>query len=307
MKVNSEISLNPNKDCMVTVIYTTYNHENYVGIALESFISQLTNFKYEIIVHDDASTDKTPEIIRRYELEHPELFTVIYQKENQWKKKEKHMWTDITFPKAQGKYIAICDGDDYWLDSYKLQKQFDFMEKNPEYMFCFHNAIREFENSRSKPSLFNQLDESKIHDFKSLVQRDWYIATSTLFFRNIIQNYPSWYSKVGGNNDYALELILSAHGPFYFMHDLMSIYRILPNSISSEFGKNRVFLFKSLIYVLNNVKELFPIEDQHIFQDRIEQLEKEQNRIQLNIDYPILQILNITTYKRLLRRFFHVK
>ena len=118
---------------LVSILCDTFNHEKYISQALDGFIMQQTSFPFEIIVHDDASTDNTAQIIREYELKYPDLFVPIYQTENQFSKPEVNIWTDITFPKARGKYIALCEGDDYWTDPLKLQKQVDFLEENPEY------------------------------------------------------------------------------------------------------------------------------------------------------------------------------
>lgn len=120
----------------VSVVCITYNHEKYIEKALESFVTQKTNFPFEIIVHDDASTDGTADIIRRYEKEYPQLIKPIYETENQYHKQN---WSSIKKqygPLIKGKYIALCDGDDYWIDDHKLQKQFDYMEAHPDCSFC---------------------------------------------------------------------------------------------------------------------------------------------------------------------------
>ena len=117
---------------LVSIICSTYNHEAYIAQCLDGFLIQQTTFPFEILVHDDASTDNTPYIIHEYEYKHPQIIKPIYQKENQYSQGE-----DIFFKyqcsRAQGKYIAICEGDDYWIDPLKLQKQVDFLEQNPDY------------------------------------------------------------------------------------------------------------------------------------------------------------------------------
>ena len=116
---------------LVSIICPTFNHEEYIRKTLYSFLSQKTNFSFEIIVHDDASTDKTLEIVKEFELNYPNLFNNIYQTDNQFSKDPSSV-SRIMFAKAKGKYIALCEGDDYWIDPYKLQKQVDFLEKNNE-------------------------------------------------------------------------------------------------------------------------------------------------------------------------------
>lgn len=124
---------------MVSIVVATYNHEKYISTAIESFLMQRCDFKVEILINDDASTDKTAEIVRSYEQNYPNLFRNFYQFENQYSKGKKP-WIDILFPTSKGKYIAICEGDDYWTDPFKLQKQVDFLEKRKEFGFCFHEV-----------------------------------------------------------------------------------------------------------------------------------------------------------------------
>lgn len=123
----------------VSVFCLAYNHEKYIRHTLDGFVIQKTNFKFEVLVHDDASTDSTATIIREYEEKYPDIIKPIYQTENQYSKKVK-ITLDILFPKAQGEYIAWCEGDDYWIDPLKLQKQYDVMEAHPECSICLHKV-----------------------------------------------------------------------------------------------------------------------------------------------------------------------
>lgn len=127
-------------EIMVSICCLTYNHEKFIKDALEGFVNQKTSFKYEILIHDDASTDGTVEIIKEYEKKYPDLIKPIYQKENQYSKKIRATLT-YQFPRANGKYIAMCEGDDYWIDENKLQKQFDILEKNNDISLCVHDSI----------------------------------------------------------------------------------------------------------------------------------------------------------------------
>ena len=118
---------------MVSIICNVYNHEKYVREALESFVMQKTDFAYEVLVHDDASTDHSADIIREYEKQYPDIMKPIYQTVNQYSKCS--ITRTYQVPRAKGKYIAFCEGDDFWNDPYKLQKQFDEMEKHPDKLF----------------------------------------------------------------------------------------------------------------------------------------------------------------------------
>lgn len=124
-----------NKAPLVSIVCDTYNHAPFVRDALDSFLAQKTSFPIEIIVHDDASTDGTADIIREYEREHPDLFRCVYRTENIYQKDPKIL-EHYVFPLARGKYIAICEGDDYWTNPDKLEKQISYMEAHPDCTLC---------------------------------------------------------------------------------------------------------------------------------------------------------------------------
>ena len=128
------------QEIMVSVICNTYNHEKYIASALEGFVMQKTNFAFEILVHDDASTDSTADIIRDFEKKYPDLILPIYQTENQYSRGG-GITKRFQIPRARGKYLAFCEGDDYWTDPLKLQKQVTFMELHYEYSVCFHRCV----------------------------------------------------------------------------------------------------------------------------------------------------------------------
>jgi glycosyltransferase involved in cell wall biosynthesis len=130
---------------LVSICCTTYNHEKYIRDAIEGFLMQKTTFPVEILIHDDASTDKTAQIVKEYAENHSDLIITIFQTENQYSQGIKP-WPNFVFPRARGKYIALCEGDDYWTDPLKLQKQVDFLEEYTEYNICFHNVKVYIEN-----------------------------------------------------------------------------------------------------------------------------------------------------------------
>ena len=217
----------------VSICCITYNHDNYIRDALEGFIMQKTDFEFEIIIHDDASTDLTATIIREFENNHPDVFTCIYQKENQWSKGIKPSPT-YGWPKAKGKYIALCEGDDYWTDPYKLQKQVDFLEANEGYSLCFHRFFIIDEESKSL-SPFIRKQSSTIVDF---AQMRIPIQPLTTMFRNELKPIiPADYIlRMTGAN--FLFLRLAEIGKFKYMKDPMAVYRIHSGGIWS--GKNRL-------------------------------------------------------------------
>ena len=136
-------------DIIVTIQCLAYNHEAYIRQCLDGFVKQKTNFRFEAIIHDDASNDKTPEIIKEYAKKYPDIIKPILETDNQYSKKDGSL-EKIIRSHTYGKYVAMCEGDDYWIDEYKLQKQVDFLEKNKSYVLS-HTAFIyqiEYENNR---------------------------------------------------------------------------------------------------------------------------------------------------------------
>ena len=138
--------MNDMEQPMVTVWCLTYNQKDFIRDALDGFVMQKTSFPYEVIVHDDASTDGTTDIVRDYAAKYPEVIKPMVETENQWQKGGlKHIISILNEKHRRGKYIAFCEGDDYWTDSEKLQRQVDFLESHPDYSMCFHSAKKKFE------------------------------------------------------------------------------------------------------------------------------------------------------------------
>ena len=171
---------------LVSISCLTYNHAPYIKQTIDGFLMQKTNFDFEILIHDDASNDGTAKIIQEYESKYPNLIKPIYQKENQWSKGRKGSAV-FNFPRAKGKYIAMCEGDDYWTDPLKLQKQVDFLEENEDIIACGtqFNQLKNDILIKTKPTtntrFFNHYD----------VISGYKISTLTTLFRNnfIIPNY----------------------------------------------------------------------------------------------------------------------
>lgn len=210
----------------VTVICKTYNQDLYISKCLESLVSQKTNFNYEIIVHDDASTDSTADIVREYEKKYPNLIKAIYQTENQYSQRINSTLKYI-FPMAKGEYIAHCEGDDFWVDHYKLQKQFDFMEANPEYVLCGHAAYYASENGNLlKNDFFRAYNNSGEVPIEELLN-GWKMATNSLFYRFSARGADDIPFKGDcPNGDFALMIHMALKGKIYYIDELMSAYRV---------------------------------------------------------------------------------
>ena len=138
---------------LVSISIITYNQKDFIRQTLDGILMQKTNFAFEVLIHDDCSTDGTTEIIKEYEEKYPEIIRPIYEEENQFSK-GKGIVRNFIFPRVQGKYIAFCEGDDYWTDENKLQKQVDFLEANPDYTVCFHRVKKIYEPKIHEDEVF---------------------------------------------------------------------------------------------------------------------------------------------------------
>ena len=125
---------------MVSICCITFNHRHYIGRAIEGFLKQETDFQYEVIIHDDASTDGTSEIVSQYSERFSDKIFPIIQSENQYSKGIR-IGAKYNYPRVRGKYVALCEGDDYWTDPKKLQWQVDYLERNPAIAMCTHEVL----------------------------------------------------------------------------------------------------------------------------------------------------------------------
>lgn len=209
---------------MVSICCATYNHEKYIRKAIESFLAQKTSFPFEILIHDDASTDGTADIICYYQKRYPNIIRPIYQNENQYSKGKKILY-EFLFPKARGKYIAICEGDDYWVDQNKLQLQYKHMEEKSNCTLCFHAAIEVTTNGSLIREIrqYQQEQYGQIND--AILRGGGYCPTASLFFRREhVKKMPDFYLKAK-TGDYPLQVFLASKGDIYYINKCMSAYR----------------------------------------------------------------------------------
>lgn len=247
----------------VSVCCTTYNQEDYIAEAIESFLMQKTTFAYEIIIHDDASTDRTAEIIKGYAKKFPDKITAILQKENQYSKQVK-IGNTFIYPIAKGKYYASCEGDDYWTDSYKLQKQYEYMESHPECTMCIHNAYIVTED---KSITFVSNPISKVEcDFgieEAIMGVGIRVATNSFFCRaDILKGEYPQFVKIAPAGDYVRPILMALNGSIHYMPEKMSAHRMLAkNSFSSTMGSGKestarwTFFYDKLEEALDSLDE----------------------------------------------------
>ena len=211
---------------LVSIICDSYNHEHFLHDSIEGFLMQNVKFEYEILIHDDASTDKSQVIIREYTEKYPDRIFPIIQVENQYSKGV-GIWNTYQFSRVRGKYVALCEGDDYWIDSNKLQKQVDFLETHPDYSMCFHNALEHFEDKSQADRPFSNIEN---RDYTALEIYDkWQIPTASVMFRSSVLNCEKYYQLFVERRfifgDITIFLSASTCGKLRGMSDVMSVYR----------------------------------------------------------------------------------
>ena len=230
------------KGIMVSVMLVAYNHEKFIRDAIEGILKQETKFDYEILVHDDASTDRTPVIIREYEEKYPTVIKAVYEKENQYQKGtlKKVLYTQ----KINGKYFATLDGDDYWTDADKLQKQVDFLETHEDYSMCMHNAIQK-NDMTGETKLLNTFPEDGTYSQEEQVKTGLgsnFPATASYLFRTIyLKDLPELFYKADVG-DYMLRQYYANCGKVYYFKKPMSVYRVaVSGSYMSNLRKDESF------------------------------------------------------------------
>ena len=246
-------------EIMVSVYCLAYNHGKYIKDALEGFVNQKTNFEYEVIVHDDASTDDTAKIIKEYANKYPKIIKPILQKENQYSKNI-DIVDEIILPFVTGKYVSSCEGDDYWCDCNKLQKQVDFLEKNKEYSACVHNTkMLDVRNNKFKIMYEEQDKDLELED---IIYRGGqsYQTSSLMCRKEFFVNVNEYSNIITGVGDYPLSISLMEKGKIHFFSDIMSVYRVgVAGSWSTNLTRETcIRVYRQSIEMLQLARKSFP-------------------------------------------------
>ena len=246
-------------DTLVSVYCATYNHVPFIRQCLEGFVMQKTSFPFEVLIHDDASTDGTQDIVREYAVRYPDIIKPIYQKENQFSKGVK-IYLTYVYPRVKGKYIAICEGDDYWTDPYKLQKQVDFLESHPDYVMCSSRWDEYFENEkRLSPDIPGYVQkEGLTYSLNDFIHGLWCFQPLTVVYRRSALNMAR-YVQCRPAKDSTLFYFLLTCGKGFCFHDSMAVYRYHQGGVWNGLDQNRRrlqdLLVKKAIYDVEQTKE----------------------------------------------------
>lgn len=245
---------------VVSICCITYNHEPYIEDALKGFLIQETDFPFEILIHDDASTDRTADIIREYEAKYPRLIKPIYQVENQYSQGVS-ISPSFNYPRAKGEYIAICEGDDYWISVEKLQIQIDLMKENPGYLLSFHSGFTINNKTKEKNSVCNYSDINCFVSVEDIILKKYgqILTASTVISSKVLPDLLGFLNeKKRAVGDIYVHFFsaISGNGAI-FIPEPMSVYRINiegswntivanSSSIRTEHIINRVVAYSEL-------------------------------------------------------------
>lgn len=259
------------KNIRVSVICPTYNHESFIKDAITGFLMQKTDFAFEVIIHDDASTDDTANIVREYQARYPHIIKPICQAENQYSK-GRFKSTQYVLHLVKGEFIALCEGDDYWIASNKLQKQLDICEKDTSISFVGHSAL----TLSVKTSKFDSVKvwnnrnySSELHDVLSEARAYGQFSPTASYFikKEIFDNLPDWYLDAPGGDEF-LEYFSALHGKMVNLSDVMSVYRIEnANAWTGSLDNNANFranFFIRRLFVLNHFKAMIGSKEKRL-------------------------------------------
>jgi len=215
----SDVSLISSKPT-VSVLMITYNHEDFIAEAIENIVNQTTNFLFELVIGEDCSTDKTRQVVLDYQKKYPEIIRVIYSQENVGVNNN----FSRTLYACNGKYVAICEGDDYWNDVTKLKKQVDYLELNKNVVVTFHDAyyLSSYENGEKK-TLLND-SHKRSYTSKELVNYS-FMPTLTMCFRNVLGELPTEFFKVVNADTFLISLLGEFGGGMYINDIKPAMYR----------------------------------------------------------------------------------
>ena len=217
------------KDCpLVTIICITYQHAKFIEQALEGILCQVTDFPIEIIVHDDASTDGTVTILKRYAAAYPKIISLVLEEKNLFSKGI-NLWMHKVFPLIRGKYVCFCEGDDYWTDKFKIQKQVKLLEKNKDASLCFSKVLVHWEDQSKEDFIFPEDSfrfNKTILEFQDIAKRN-FIQTNSVMYRWALskkEDIPSFPVDILPA-DWYIHLLHAKCGKIYFQDEVTGVYR----------------------------------------------------------------------------------
>ncbi|WP_368885025.1 glycosyltransferase family 2 protein [Providencia vermicola] len=240
----------------ISCVCITYNQENYIKDAINGMLAQITDYRFEVVIHDDVSTDNTRDILLEYKNKYPNIIKLVLQKENQYKKGKKII--PLAVSKAQGEYIALCEGDDYWINKYKIQTQIKLLERNKSINICISSALSLSSDNIIKK--FCDLGENvSVVSFNKCIlgpKKDFFPTASFFFRKKLMSCLPKWFYTDAPVGDYYMQLYFSfPNGCLYTPNNMVIYRRNTPNSWSERTNELKYLAdLNKRKFLINNLK-----------------------------------------------------
>jgi glycosyltransferase involved in cell wall biosynthesis len=285
---------------VVDIIMPTYNHEKFIGKAIESVLAQKTGFAYRLRVGDDCSTDGTQAIVRHYAGKYPDKVEFLFSPVNLGALHRDRISVKL-LNQCTSKYVAILEGDDYWTNPYKLQKQVEFLEHHRECSLCFHNAEMFYDDGSQPSRSLRPADQKKISTVEDVLAGMVPIPC-TVLFRNNLLVLPDCFYKVT-NADWMMFVLLSEHGHIGYINEIMAAYRMHSGGMWSRL--NRQQRLKEHINTYKTINEHLKFRYNRIISDRIAALKEQHARSCLDEYHELVKTGEIKNALRLLMEATH--
>ncbi len=268
-----------NKEPLVSISCITFNQAPFLRQCLDGFLSQKTDFPFEIIIYDDASTDGSQDIIKEYEKKYPDLFHIFLNSENQYSKGIRGMNMKFNLSSCRGKYIAFCEGDDYWTDPEKLQKQVDFLENNPSFPICCTNYSEvDSVGNLLKEDVWNGFRLSPIITHEMVLEHYKPKILTSMFRKEVLINKIPDLFFATFNTDNFLCAIATESGPAKFLNFNSGCYRVHQSGVWS--GKNEIVQYEMQLDTFQKMKTYFKKEEQqNLINKRIYTIKRRLSRL----------------------------
>ncbi len=209
----------------LSVCLITFNQVDYIRQTIESIIGQRITYTWNLIIADDCSSDGTMEILEEFKSRNPELIKLILQEKNVGPAKN---WRDL-LNAASGKYIAYCEGDDYWIDANKIQTQINFLEGHEEYVGCFHNSEERYEHENKSSFLYCNYPSAQKITFRDLSFANVIPSCSMVYRNKLFADFPEWIFRLK-MGDWPLHLLNAQFGDYWYIPKIMAVHRLHSNS-----------------------------------------------------------------------------
>lgn len=240
----------------VSILMITYNHEKFIAQAIESVLAQEVDFEYELVIGEDCSPDRTREIVIDYHQKYPTKIRPLLHKKNLGGRGMNNFVT--TFHACQGQYIAILEGDDYWTNPQKLQKQVNFLDSHPDVAICFHNVRTFYQDGSQEPHNLRPANQKEISTLEDLFVANFIPSCSVVFRRGLVNDFPDWFYTLE-MGDWPLHILNAEHGKTWaeggnigYINEVMATYRIHRGGVwSSESKQRRLHAYLEMFEQLN--------------------------------------------------------